>query len=200
MPVILFALVLVSVGASAYLWQIARREKASPAWALMALFATLFALTELTAEYLPPSFSAVTHTVEIISMSGLLAAALWLFRGERREMREALTAERGRERLAASLQRVGAAVTASLDLPTVLDAICSETCRLFDADVAVVFLLEDDGQILRPVSARGVSAEEILKQRIPLTDPVSVTARAARERRAVFINDLQHSSEGVPLL
>jgi diguanylate cyclase (GGDEF)-like protein len=166
----------------------------------MALFAALFAFAELGAEYVPASFSAVSHIIEIASMAGLLAAALWLYRGERREMREAVIAERGRERLAESLRRVGAAVTASLDLPTVLDTICRETCRLFDADVAVVWLLESGGQMLRPFSAQGVSAEEILQQRIPLADAMSVTARAARERRPVFINDLQHSSDGVPLL
>ncbi len=200
MAVILFALFLVSLAGSAYLWLSARREHASRVWALMALFAALFALAELGTEYAPTSYSTFSHTFEIIAMAGLLAAALRLYRGERREMSNALIAERARERLAESLQRVGAAVTASLDLPTVLDAICRETCRLFEADVAVVWLLAGDGQTLQPFSAQGVSAEEILQQRIPLADATSVTARAARERRPVFINDLQHSSEGVPLL
>nr|MBI2905840.1 hypothetical protein [Chloroflexota bacterium] len=63
----------------------------------MALFAALFALAELGAEYVPASFSAVSSIVEIASMAGLLAAALWLYRGERREMRNALIAESSRE-------------------------------------------------------------------------------------------------------
>lgn len=214
MSVVLLVFLAASLGLAIYLWAQSRREGASLAWVFMALFAAMFAAAELIGVHSPTPISFISNALETLAIAGLLASALRLFLGERRDAQAALAAARGhsremeslaadlraRERLAASLQRVGAAVTASLDLSTVLDAICNETCRLFDADVAVVWLLEGGGQMLRPFSAQGVSAEEILHQRIPLADATSVTARAARERRPVFINDLQHSSEGVPLL
>jgi len=101
---------------------------------------------------------------------------------------------RSRERLAQALQRVGAAVTAALDLPTVLDKICAETLAAFEADGVAVFLVK--GETLRAAAACGLGAEAFRGQTIRLDDPHSNSARAARERRPLFVNNLPAPAEG----
>jgi diguanylate cyclase (GGDEF)-like protein len=107
---------------------------------------------------------------------------------------------RNRERLAEALRRVGAAVTASLDLPTVLAAVCAETRAAFDADGVAVWLLADDAATLQVVAAHGQSADRLLGEHVPLDEPISIVARAVRERRPIFVNDLQRAGDGVPRL
>ncbi|MGH2522051.1 MAG: GAF domain-containing protein, partial [Anaerolineales bacterium] len=101
-----------------------------------------------------------------------------------------------RERQAQALRRVGAAVTASLNLSVVLDTICAETCMAFEADSVVIWLLEDE--TLRAAAVRGLNAEAMLGHRIPLANTGYVAVRAVLERRPIFVNDISHHSDEAP--
>ncbi|MBI3764193.1 MAG: GAF domain-containing protein [Chloroflexi bacterium] len=139
----------------------------------------------------PGAFDS-TDAGTLESLADLLAASL--------RTSQLFSQLRIRERLAEALRRVGAAVTASLDLPDVLEAICVETCAAFDTDGAVVWLLDGDANVLRAAVARGVEAQAILGQTIALDDRASIAARVIRDRRPEFINDFQHASIGVARL
>ena len=134
--------------------------------------------------------SADISTLE--TLADLLAAALQSGR---------LFAElNARERLAEALRRVGAAVNASLDLPTVLDTICTETQSAFGADVVSVWLIEDGAEALRLTAAHGPTLQALLGHRVALADKTSIAARAVREHRPIFLGNLQNAPDGVALL
>lgn len=132
----------------------------------------------------PGTFDA-TDVSTLESLADLLAASL--------QTSSLFTQLRNRERLARALQRVGAAVTASLDLPTVLATLCAETLAAFDADGVGVWLVED-GE-LRVAAVYG-QVEFLADYHIPLDHPTSVGARVVREGRPLFVNDLQASTLG----
>ncbi|MEK7786328.1 MAG: GAF domain-containing protein, partial [Chloroflexota bacterium] len=104
-----------------------------------------------------------------------------------------------RERLAEALRRMGAAVNASLDLPSVLNTICAETQTAFDADVVSVWLMEDGAEALRLAVVHGPEPQAFLGYRLALTDEISIVARAVRERRPIFLGNLQNTPDGIAL-
>jgi diguanylate cyclase (GGDEF)-like protein len=137
----------------------------------------------------PGIFDAVdAGTVQ--SLADLLAASL--------QSSGLLVELQARERLAEALRRVGSAVTASLNLNTVLETICTESCAAFQADGASVWLVEGDEMCIAAV--HGLVPEAMLRVRLHVSDPVLIAARAVRERRPVLDNDLAQSGQGLPQL
>ena len=55
----------------------------------------------------------------------------------------------------AALSEIGREVSATLDLPTVLERITTNAGEVLKSDLSAVFLLDSDGQTLRAISAVG---------------------------------------------
>ncbi|MBM2847946.1 MAG: hypothetical protein HW418_888 [Anaerolineales bacterium] len=142
----------------------------------------------------------IVYSVLFGVMAWLLALTTRSIREGLEEARRLSLERRTRERMAQALQRVGAAITASLDLPTVLTTVCAETCAAFDADGVAVWLLASDAATLQAIAGHGPSAERLLGEHVPLADPDSIVARAVRERHPLVVHNVQHAAEGVPQL
>ncbi len=61
----------------------------------------------------------------------------------------------------AALTDIGREISATLDLPTVLDRIATNASELLAAETSAVILLEPDGQTLKPIAVVGENAEAI---------------------------------------
>jgi K+-sensing histidine kinase KdpD len=66
-------------------------------------------------------------------------------------------------------------LTTSLDLQHVLQTVVTATCRLLDADIALISLVEEDGLHLQPVAVHGMDNVSLTGLRWPLDDQL-VTA------------------------
>ena len=87
----------------------------------------------------------------------------------------------------AALADVGRDVSATLDLPTVLERIASHAKELLTADTSAVFLAESDHATFRAIVVLGDSATEI--QRYPVPLGVGILGDLARRGVAEVIND-----------
>ncbi|TAK10889.1 MAG: GAF domain-containing protein [Anaerolineae bacterium] len=96
-----------------------------------------------------------------------------------------------RNRLLASLARVGSALTASIDLQSLLDTICNEARSVFGIDSAFIWLL--DGLDVVGFAGNGPGREDFVKLRLPLDDQETLGVRVIRERRAYIVNDARTS-------
>ncbi|MBI3244326.1 MAG: GAF domain-containing protein [Chloroflexi bacterium] len=108
-----------------------------------------------------------------------------------------LTLELGtRERLAKALERISATVNASLELNAILGTVCAEIKNALSVDGVGVWMLEDDAETLRLSVIHSLNARTRLGERLALSDPASIVARSARERRPIFLNNAQESADG----
>ncbi|HEU5102132.1 MAG TPA: GAF domain-containing protein [Roseiflexaceae bacterium] len=87
----------------------------------------------------------------------------------------------------AALADVGRDVSATLDLPTVLERIASHARELLAADTSAVFLAEPGGAIFRAIVVLGEAAAEI--QRYPVPLGVGIIGDLALRGVAEVIND-----------
>ncbi|HZQ10235.1 MAG TPA: GAF domain-containing protein [Anaerolineae bacterium] len=67
-----------------------------------------------------------------------------------------------RAREMAALSDIGREVSATLDLNTVLDRVTQNAQTVLKADTSAVFLLDEDKKTLRPISAVGDNAEQVM--------------------------------------
>jgi signal transduction histidine kinase/CheY-like chemotaxis protein len=97
----------------------------------------------------------------------------------------------------AALADVGRDVSATLDLPTVLERIASHARELLAADTSAVFLAEPDGATYRAIVVLGESAAEI--QRYPVPLGVGIIGDLARRGVAEVINDIGSDPRAVEI-
>jgi signal transduction histidine kinase/CheY-like chemotaxis protein/putative methionine-R-sulfoxide reductase with GAF domain len=79
--------------------------------------------------------------------------------------------ERRAEEMAA-LAEVGREISATLDLPTVLDRIVAQARDLLSADDSAIYLLQPDGQIFSAVAVLGEYSEEIAEDSIRMGEGI----------------------------
>jgi GAF domain-containing protein len=85
-----------------------------------------------------------------------------------------------RAREAAAIAEVGREISATLDLPTVLERIAARACDLLKGDNSAVYLQEEDGKNFRAIAAVGADASQILQDMVHLGDGIiGDTARRA---------------------
>jgi GAF domain-containing protein/CheY-like chemotaxis protein/tetratricopeptide (TPR) repeat protein len=77
-----------------------------------------------------------------------------------------------RARETAAIAEVGREISATLDLPTVLQRIATHARELLQGDLSAVYLPEQGGQTFRPIAAVGLDADQILQDVIPLGDGI----------------------------
>jgi signal transduction histidine kinase/DNA-binding response OmpR family regulator len=77
-----------------------------------------------------------------------------------------------RARETAAIAEVGREISATLDLPTVLQRIATHARELLQGDSSAVYLPEQRGQALRPIAAVGLDADQILQDVIPLGEGI----------------------------
>lgn len=104
-------------------------------------------------------------------------------RMETDHQRRLVEAERGRLVVLERLSTIGQEITATLDAVDILSAVNRHIGSMLDATALSLWLLDDD--VLRPVFAEE-DGKPVPGPRIPLTDPRSAAARAARERREIL--------------
>ncbi|MBI3159903.1 MAG: GAF domain-containing protein [Chloroflexi bacterium] len=103
-----------------------------------------------------------------------------------------------RNRLLASLARVGSALASMLDLQALLDTICHESIQIFEVHSAFVWLVE--GSEVVGAAAHGQGRADFLNLRLPLDDPRTLGPRVIREGRPIIVNDAQSSDQVNPEL
>jgi GAF domain-containing protein/anti-sigma regulatory factor (Ser/Thr protein kinase) len=117
-----------------------------------------------------------------------------LFERER-ELRVA--AERASARLEA-LQRVTDAALAYLPEEDLLAELLERVVEILESDTAAILLLEPNGEWLRARAAKGIEEEVEQGVRLPLGK--GFAGRIAAERRAIFIEDVDHGDILNPIL
>ncbi|HJS29800.1 MAG TPA: GAF domain-containing protein, partial [Anaerolineales bacterium] len=133
------------------------------------------------------------RTLELKELSEKLQVEL-----REREIREAerealLESEKGQREVSEVLGRVGAALSATLDISDLLNLIARESSALYKVDSAFVWLLE--GEDLVGLAGFGPGSDEFIGLRIPARDSITVGARVILEQQPIFINDAPSSTE-----
>ncbi|MBI4787531.1 MAG: GAF domain-containing protein [Chloroflexi bacterium] len=103
-----------------------------------------------------------------------------------------------RERLASSLHRVALSLTSTLDSVKILDTLCRESLEFFRAHGAHVWLVQGDE--MAGIAACGEHHRQFLNLRVGLNQDTMMPVRAVRERRAIYLNDVQHHADRNPVL
>ncbi len=96
------------------------------------------------------------------------------------------SAEREQRELAETLGRLGLALNAMLDLPNLLDLVCAESCSLFNAEAALVWLVQ--GDVLVGYAGQGAVRDDFIGLRLPLADPVTLGPKVIREKIPIYVN------------
>ncbi len=107
------------------------------------------------------------------------------------ENQKVLAVERQQRLLAQSLNQASLTIGETLELNQLLDMICQEGIRIFEASAAYLWLV--DREDLVGYSAQGAGSEEFMGVRYPMADPKLMGAAVIRERRPLIVNDAQHS-------
>ena len=68
----------------------------------------------------------------------------------------------------AALAEVSREISATLDLPVVLERIARQACELLDAGTSAVYLLQPDGHTLKGIAAHGDIAQQVLADTVEL--------------------------------
>ena len=95
----------------------------------------------------------------------------------------------------AALAEVGRDISATLDLPTVLERMARHARELLNSDTSAVYLVDASGQRLHTIVALGVEAEEINADFIQLGE--GILGDLAQRGAAEVVNDVDHDSRGV---
>jgi GAF domain-containing protein/anti-sigma regulatory factor (Ser/Thr protein kinase) len=114
-----------------------------------------------------------------------------------REREARVAAERASARLEA-LSRITDAALAYLPQEDLLTELLYRTSDILNSDTAAILLLEPNGQFLRARAAKGVEEEVEQGVRIPMGR--GFAGCIASERRAVFIEDVDHADILNPIL
>lgn len=111
----------------------------------------------------------------------------------RRERDRLLELEREQRRIAETLARVALALSATLELESLVELICKESVSLFEAGAAFVWLMEGDELVGR--SGYGKGREQFIGQRLGADDPHLLAARVIRNRRPIYVNHAKTSEQ-----
>jgi PAS domain S-box-containing protein len=94
----------------------------------------------------------------------------------------------------AALNSIGREISATLDLPTVLERISNSAKMLLSADTSAVFMLEPEGDSLQAIAAVGDIAEQIRSTRPRLG--ASIIGHIAESGQAEVVNDAAQDPRG----
>ena len=97
-----------------------------------------------------------------------------------------------REHFAANLNRLGLALSATLDLDAVLNLICQESLAVFDVDNAFVYLVE--GDVLRGAAASGPHRDAFVQSTLPADPHAALEARVVYEGIPIYVNNAAESA------
>ena len=92
-----------------------------------------------------------------------------------------------------TLGRLGRALSASLDLHTLLEMVCQESTSVFNVEAAFLWLA--DGDDLFGFAGYGEGRELFIGRRVAIDDEDTVGARIIREKSPYYINDTMKSDE-----
>ncbi len=107
------------------------------------------------------------------------------------ENQQLLAAEQKQRQLAQNLIRAYLSIGDALELNRLLDIICEEGSRIFEADAAYLWLM--DREDLAGFSAFGEGRDEVEGLHYPLADPQLLGAQVIRQNQPLIINDAPHS-------
>lgn len=96
-----------------------------------------------------------------------------------------------RSQLLADLAQAGSALSAMLDLESLLATVCAESINIFKVDSAFLWLVE--GNQMQGYAGQGAGREEFLKLRIPINDPHTLGARVIRQTTPIIVNQARQS-------
>ncbi|KAA3642156.1 MAG: HD domain-containing protein [Chloroflexi bacterium] len=110
-----------------------------------------------------------------------------------RELESLRRAEHQQRMMVETLGRLGRALSASLDLHTLLEMVCKESTSVFNVEAAFLWLVAGDD--LFGFAGFGDGRELFIGKRVSMEDPLTVGARIIREKRPYYINDTMNSTE-----
>jgi GAF domain-containing protein/anti-sigma regulatory factor (Ser/Thr protein kinase) len=130
----------------------------------------------------------------VADRSALAIERARLFTSEREARRAAEAATRRLE----ALQRVTDAALAYLPQEELLSELLDRISEILGADTAAILMLDETGQALRARAAKGI--EEEVEQGLTIPVGEGFAGRIAADRRAIFIDDVDHADVLNPLL
>lgn len=105
------------------------------------------------------------------------------------ERKRAEQALHQRQRELEALLEINRELSSILDLNDLLHLIASHALELLEADESLVFLLDDDGQTLRPLLALSEHAGEIMHHKMKVGE--GITGTAVAQNRPLIVNNAQ---------
>lgn len=94
-----------------------------------------------------------------------------------------------------AIGRIGVPVNLAGNVALALQAVCEEITVLFDVDHVFIWLVQGDEIV--GAAATGPAKEEFLALRRPADDEYLLGARIVRERRPLYVNNLQSYANGL---
>ena len=102
---------------------------------------------------------------------------------------------RSRQQMTETLRRIGAAINESLNLPQIVDTVCSQTRVVFAADRVELWLTANGGAELRRAAACGPAGIDSAPDNTSLARPAGLIARGRLADRATLITSTQLSAD-----
>jgi signal transduction histidine kinase len=116
-------------------------------------------------------FSSVENTTLFLDMAFFTTFGRLIGTAIDNAILVANTKEREREALA--LFQLGTTISASLELPDVLDAVAGAACELLEADIGLVGITKENGQEVEIKASAGHEADRLQGMRIPISKETS---------------------------
>lgn len=132
------------------------------------------------------------ETGEVIYRSSIWRDVTEIKRAEREHDR-LLIAEREQRRVAETLGRVGLALSATLEFESLVELICKESVNLYNVESAFVWLVEGDKLV--GAAGYGPGRDEFIGTEVPLNNRETLACQIIRERRPIYVNNIEDSSQ-----
>ena len=179
---------------------------------LHVLYVTICLLNPASHQFPYTIYSVVVKSA-LLPLVAILCA---LFLEQLRQERQETERERALVSRLTALNEIFQQLSTSLDLQHVLQTVVTASCRVLEADVAFVSLVEEDGRRLRPAAVHGMDSVSLADVRWPMEDELVTTMLETGrpyvftpsfpppEQYRLFLTTLQHEGivcgASVPLL
>ncbi len=109
------------------------------------------------------------------------------------EKTRAFAAEQTQRQRAETLERVGLALSSTLELPELLKFICQESLAMYEADATLIWLVQKDSLVC--YAAAGAGTEAHIDQEIPLHSDQHLPVQVIQSRKPICIQNIDLSKK-----
>ena len=110
------------------------------------------------------------------------------------EKTRAFSAEQTQRQRAETLERVGLALSSTLELSELLELICQESLTMYQADATSIWLVQKENLVC--AAAAGTGTEAHIDQKIPLHNDQHLTVQVIQSRNPICIQNIELLKSG----